>query len=271
MLNVLLGQGNDRLTITGTLDPATESYTPVTFTGAVDMAPTGGAGTWFTLTRVDGTNWATGTASDFIVGQQVMVSGIAGTFRVVAVAGDVLTLERLRRRAGAGRRRRTSSRRCRCPGRTAASRSSTAAATSRSQVDAQRRRRGDRPDAPRRALRGSTTATRSASGSRSTARPRPGRSPASRTSTCTLADPFARCGKGSRMLLSGATARSGDERQKVASSIRSRSSRRRDDARRDQRHAGDRLVAHRRVQVGMEVFISGLPGSWKIASISATR
>ena len=39
VLNVLLGQGNDRLTITGTLDPATESYTPVTFTGALDIAP----------------------------------------------------------------------------------------------------------------------------------------------------------------------------------------------------------------------------------------
>ena len=47
---MLLGQGNDRLTITGTLDPATESYTPVTFTGALNIAPTGGAGTWFTLT-----------------------------------------------------------------------------------------------------------------------------------------------------------------------------------------------------------------------------
>ena len=94
VLNVLLGQGNDRLTITGTLDPRPESYTPVTFTGAVDIAATGGAGTWFTLTRRDGSSWATGAASDFVVGQQVLIDGAAGTWRVVRIAGSVLTVER---------------------------------------------------------------------------------------------------------------------------------------------------------------------------------
>ena len=98
MLNVLLGQGNDKLTITGTLDPATESYTAVTYTGALDIAPwLGTSTTWFTLTRRDGSNWAPGganAASDFVLGQQVLLSGVAGTWRVVGVAGSVLTLER---------------------------------------------------------------------------------------------------------------------------------------------------------------------------------
>ena len=81
MLNVLLGQGNDKLTITGTLDPATESYTPVTYTGALDIAPS--ARHEHDLVHADaarrhelGAGGA--TRRDFVLGQQVLLSGVAG-------------------------------------------------------------------------------------------------------------------------------------------------------------------------------------------------
>ena len=92
VLNVLLGQGNDRFTITGTLDPASEPYTPVTFTGAVDIAFS--VGTRYTFTRRDNSAWATGTLGDFVAGQQVLIDGVAGVWRVISVSGSVLTLER---------------------------------------------------------------------------------------------------------------------------------------------------------------------------------
>ena len=95
MLNVLLGQGNDRLTITGTLDPADRVVHAGHVHGRGQHRADGRRRHVVHADPVDGTNWATGAASDFVVGQQVMVSGVAGTFRVVAVAGNVLTLERL--------------------------------------------------------------------------------------------------------------------------------------------------------------------------------
>ena len=81
VLNVLLGQGNDKLTITGTLDPATEIVHADHLHRRRRHRATGAGDDWFTLTRRDGTNWAPGganAASDFVVGQQVLISGVAG-------------------------------------------------------------------------------------------------------------------------------------------------------------------------------------------------
>ena len=144
VLNVLLGQGNDRLTITGTLDPARPSAdTPVTFIGrAAASTPTGCdarplRGSVRSLDgRADrrrrhvvhahaarrhelGDRLRRATSSS---ASRSLISGVDGVFRVVAVSGSVLTLEK-----GAGRgvrrlaltRRRTSSRPSRCPARTA--------------------------------------------------------------------------------------------------------------------------------------------------------
>ena len=185
MLNVLLGQGNDRLTITGTLDPATESYTPVTFTGALDIAPSAGAGTWFTLTRATARAGRPARASDFVVGQQVLISGVAG--HVARRRGRRQRPHARARRRRAGARRRDERRQDRLGAR--AARRADGRPRRRQLRAPGRTRRSTSPRAASRAAtasRGSTTATRSASASRSTARRRRGSITGFADATCTL-------------------------------------------------------------------------------------
>lgn len=89
VLNVMLGEGNDHLSVTGTLDPQppVAEAAPATFTGAVTVAPAPVAGR-ITLTRASG-SWKT---DGFVAGQLVMVNGSAATWRVVGVSDAVLTL-----------------------------------------------------------------------------------------------------------------------------------------------------------------------------------
>ena len=94
VLNILLGSGNDRLRIEGTLIQAT----PVAVHGSITAVHGGGnsplqvsgqitlAG--ITLTRGDGLSW---TDDGFAAGQVVSISGI-GERAIVAVSGAVLTL-----------------------------------------------------------------------------------------------------------------------------------------------------------------------------------
>ena len=272
VLNVLLGQGNDKLTITGTLDPAQESYTPITFTGAVDIAATGAGGNWFTLTRRDGTSWAPGganAAADFIVGQQVLISGVTGVWRVVAVSGSVLTVE-----MGAGAPALTAAtnvtKTVSVPGPHGGLTAVHGGGNFELQLDAV-------VDVQSNALvrldglswlddgyqvgqlisiAGSTT-TWTITGFADV--------------TCTLADPFARCGKGSKMLLSGAALTPATNVVRSVAVV---------DAKKVQATAPMSLGSSSVTRtsgswttdgftVGMNVWISGLPGSWQVTAISA--
>ncbi|MGB4272143.1 MAG: hypothetical protein WBJ44_07080, partial [Propionicimonas sp.] len=93
VLNILLGQGNDHLDVQGTLNPAwgapggdtLSTGDPVIQAGGVAA----GTATGGTLTRAGG-SWI---ADGFVAGQLVMLSGLTGTWRVVAVSALVLTLE----------------------------------------------------------------------------------------------------------------------------------------------------------------------------------
>ena len=124
VLNLLLGSGNDRLDIQGTLDPAPVDYTPVTTTGAVSLAPTATGGT---VTR-SGFDWA---AAGFVVGQLVYISGLEPqTWRLVGITGAGQQRAGAAGRAAPERERRAQ--RSTSPARTAASPSCTAAATARS-------------------------------------------------------------------------------------------------------------------------------------------
>ncbi len=62
----------------------------MTYTGALDIAQwtVSGKTIGVVLTRLDGQNWATGVASDFAVGQQVVISDVPGTWRVVRGLGN---------------------------------------------------------------------------------------------------------------------------------------------------------------------------------------
>jgi len=267
VLNVLLGQGNDRLTITGTLDPADETYVPVTFTGSVTVAPTGGAGTWFTLTRATGSWVAAG--STFAVGQQALVAGVAGTFRVVGVTASVLTLER-----GAG-----------APALAAGTYAATVSVPGSHggltvvhgggnhpmQVNARvdvatnslTRLDGlawleDGFQAGQRIQIDGSTATWLVAGFADV--------------SCTAADPFANCGKGSRMLLTGAALTAAanvlrsvavvDPRKVEATGSMSLGTS--SITRTAGSWSADGFLT------GMAISISGLPGTWTIASLSAT-
>ena len=90
VLNVMLGEGNDHLSITGTLDPQPDAdAAPPQFSGTVTVgnAPVAGR---ITLTRGTGSgSWIT---DGFVAGQLVMVNGSANAWRVVGVTGGVLTL-----------------------------------------------------------------------------------------------------------------------------------------------------------------------------------
>ena len=263
VLNVLLGQGNDKLTITGTLDPAPETYTPVTFTGPLSIAPTGGGGSWFNLTRATG-SWIT---AGFIVGQQVLVSDVAGTFRVVGVTAGVLTLER-----GAG-----------APALAAATNVVKTVSVPGPHGGLTVVHGGGNHELEVTALAvvGGNAITRSDGLSWLDDGYQVGQlialdgSATTRTITgfadvaCTLADPFARCGKGSRMLVSGASLAAAtsvkvsvvDPKRVVATASMTLS------ANSVTRATGSWLTDG--FKAGMEVWISGLPGSWTITSLTA--
>src|SRR5262249_33192563 len=106
--NLLLGEGNDHVNITSTLVPALElanNGTPTAaFQGGLTLVHGGGnsplrvQGT-FNVTggvganqilRTDGLNWAD---DEFALGQQVTISGVAGTRTVTAVNGSTLTVD----------------------------------------------------------------------------------------------------------------------------------------------------------------------------------
>ena len=93
VLNILLGQGNDHLDVQGTLNPKwgppggdtqTTDDPIIRGSGVAVGTATGG-----TLTRTSG-SWVD---EGFVPGQLVMLSGQAGTWRVVGVTAHVLTLE----------------------------------------------------------------------------------------------------------------------------------------------------------------------------------
>ena len=103
VLNVLLGEGNDRLTISGTMVPGADhnpdgTLGSVAVHGGITTVHGGGnarlevRGTFTvsgdTITRTDGVSWA---SAGFAVGQQVTVNGVLkGT--VTALSGAALTL-----------------------------------------------------------------------------------------------------------------------------------------------------------------------------------
>jgi Ca2+-binding RTX toxin-like protein len=102
VLNVLLGQGNDRLTIASTLVPGPDPQTGVPSDHGGITAVHGGGnallqvtgtfdlGVGNALTRTDGGSWAD---AGFAPGQQIVISGgFGGTFTVDADAGATLTL-----------------------------------------------------------------------------------------------------------------------------------------------------------------------------------
>src|SRR5262249_49173097 len=74
VVNVLLGEGNDALTITNTLQPAPQVSAQNTFT----FAPAAGGGQVFRA----GLDWK---AQGFLVGQSVTIQGLAGTWTVAAI------------------------------------------------------------------------------------------------------------------------------------------------------------------------------------------
>ena len=76
VVNLLLGSGNDKLDIQGTLDPAP----PVSAKGTVHIAGTATGGT---ITK-DGFDWE---SFGFLVGQIVRIDGIAGTWTVGSITG----------------------------------------------------------------------------------------------------------------------------------------------------------------------------------------
>ncbi|MGL4256696.1 MAG: hypothetical protein ACRCSL_10200, partial [Microbacterium sp.] len=81
VVNLLLGSGNDRLDIQGTLQPDV----PVKVIGTVTLSPQGAgagvpAGTTHALTRGSPFDWK---AQGFLVGQPVTITGMNGQFRVV--------------------------------------------------------------------------------------------------------------------------------------------------------------------------------------------
>ncbi|MCA1683511.1 MAG: hypothetical protein LC708_00005, partial [Actinobacteria bacterium] len=87
VVNLLLGLGNDRLDVQGTLDPATGEPDPtVSATGTVTITGTATGGT---VTR-PGFDWV---AAGFVVGQLVLVSGLEGSWRLVGVSGGGSVLE----------------------------------------------------------------------------------------------------------------------------------------------------------------------------------
>jgi Ca2+-binding RTX toxin-like protein len=86
VLNVLLGYGNDRLDIQGTLQPDV----PVKLTGTVVLATQGSgsgipAGTTHRLSRPAPFDWK---AQGFLVGQSVTISGMTGTWKVLGFGDD---------------------------------------------------------------------------------------------------------------------------------------------------------------------------------------
>ena len=102
ILNIMLGQGNDTLNVTGTLNPgpdqAADDKLPVgipSLYGALTMVQGGGnallavTGTYTltanTITRTDNVSW---TSAGFAVGQQINVPGYpVGTFTIIGITG----------------------------------------------------------------------------------------------------------------------------------------------------------------------------------------
>ena len=100
VLNLLLGKGNDRLTVTSTMVPGIDASTGVVANhGGITTVHGGGnsllavKGTFdlagSSVTRTDGVSWA---SAGFAPGQLVTISGVAGTFTVVSITGATLVL-----------------------------------------------------------------------------------------------------------------------------------------------------------------------------------
>ena len=106
VLNVMLGSGNDRLAIQGTLNAAPEddgnpstNPNPPAAHGTITVVHGGGnsfvqitgamtlAGS--AITRADGLNWAD---DGFAIGQVVTITGVTGQRTITAISGAVLTL-----------------------------------------------------------------------------------------------------------------------------------------------------------------------------------
>src|SRR5262249_13334016 len=117
VLNLLLGEGNDHLTVSSTLVPALElanngtptaavhggltvlhgrRHSPLLVKGTFNVTGAAGANTVF---RTDGLAWAD---FGFATGQLVTVTGVSGTRRITALAGSTLTVDGPALAPGAG-------------------------------------------------------------------------------------------------------------------------------------------------------------------------